>query len=102
AWTTPTRSSRPAWGRRPRCRSSTAPGLGSEAGDRLHLAQPRETFERLGLDLAHALARQSEPPADLLERLGLGVVEPVAQDQDLALALGESRQRDGEGLAAQR
>src|SRR5207244_1686227 len=101
-WMTPTRLLRREWGRKPRCRSSTAGASESEAGERLHLAQARETLERLGLDLAHALAGQAEPPADLLERLRLRVVESVAQDQDLALALREGSQRDRERLAAQR
>src|SRR5256714_14441078 len=90
------------WGRKPRCRFSTARRWSSEAGDRLHLAQARETLERFGLDLAHALARQAEAPADFLERLRLGVVEPVAEDQHLPLALGERRKGLGERLAAQR
>src|SRR5262245_45818539 len=71
------------WGRKPRCRSSTAARSVSKLSDRLHLAQPCEALERLGLDLAHALAGEAEPAADLLERLRLLVDEPVAQDQDL-------------------
>src|SRR5438105_2535080 len=101
-WTTPTSWSARGWGRRPRCRSSTVRASERETGDRLHLAQARETLERLGLDLTHALARQAEPPADLLEGLRLGVVEPVAEDQHLALALRERRKSLCESLAAER
>src|SRR6266480_5485729 len=98
----PTNSSAQEWGRRPPCRSSTEPGSDSEAAYGLHLAQARETFERLGLDLTDALAREPEPPADLLEGLRLGVVEPVAEDQHLALALRQRGEGFCEGLAAER
>src|SRR5881392_4249720 len=94
--------SAPEWGRRPRCRSSTARASERETGDRFHLAQARETLERLRLDLTHALARQAEPPADLLEGLRLGVVEAVPEDEDTPLALGQSRQRRSQRLAAKR
>src|SRR5438067_7220789 len=102
AWTMPTTWSARGWGRRPRDRSSTVRASERETSDRLHLAQARETLGRLGLDLTHALARQAEPPADLLEGLGLGVVEPVAEDQHLALALRERRKSICEGLTAER
>src|SRR5215213_7158492 len=68
----------------------------------LHLAQGRQAPERLHLDLAHALPRQSEPASDLLERARLRVVEPVAQDDDLALAGTERAEGVAQRLAAQR
>src|SRR5579883_2402847 len=43
----------------------------------------------LGLDLADALARHLEDPADLLERVGVAVADAVAELDDLALAEGE-------------
>src|SRR4029079_7330849 len=46
------------------------------AGDHLHLAEVRETAERVELDLTHPLAGEDEPLADFLERLGLLVDEP--------------------------
>ena len=46
-----------------------------------------ELGQRLGLDLADALAGDAELPPDLLERAGLAVVEPEAQPHDLLLAL---------------
>src|SRR5207245_11376966 len=94
-------SSGGGWGRSGRRVCSTEARSGSLARDRFHLAQPREASERVVLDLADALAGQTEPPADLLQRLRVGVVEPVAEDQHLALALRERRQRLRERLAAQ-
>src|SRR5262245_5437548 len=61
----------------------------SDDVDRLHLADRRETAERLELDLADPLTREPEPAPDLLQRLWLGTAEPVAHDNDLALALRE-------------
>ena len=98
------RAARAADGRA-RARSSicAANKLPSElASDGFHLAQAREPLQRLDLDLPDALARQPEPPADLLERLRLGVVEAVAEDEHLPLALREGRERLAERLAAQR
>ena len=74
----------------------------SARSDHLHLAEVRETAEGVELDLAHALAREAETLADLLERLRLLVDEPVAQDEHLPLALGQRLERDGESLAAER
>src|SRR5437868_14364066 len=42
--------------------------------------------DRLRLDLADALARHLEDPADLLQRVGVAGADPVAQLDDLALA----------------
>ena len=64
--------------------------------------QPRKVLERLELDLAHAFACQAQSPADLLERLRLGVVEPVAKDQDLPIAIRKRAERLLERLAAER
>ena len=68
----------------------------------LDLAERREPAEGLDLDLADALAREAEAAADLLERLRLVVGEAVAEDEHLALAVGEGAQRRGERLAAER
>src|SRR5579883_1594369 len=46
-----------------------------------------ELAQGLALDLADALARQAEALADLLERLGLLVVQAEAHAQDRRLAL---------------
>src|SRR5918912_2365041 len=57
---------------------------------RLDLSLHRQPLERLRLDLADALARHAERAADLLERLRVGIaVEPIAELEDVALALGE-------------
>src|SRR5438132_7998615 len=53
----------------------------------LHLAQRRQAPERFQFDLSYALARETEPAADLLERLRLRVVEAVTQNEHLTLAL---------------
>src|SRR5437773_3917263 len=46
----------------------------------LHLLDLRQPPERFDLDLAHSLAGETEPAADLLERLRLGVDEAVTED----------------------
>src|SRR5207248_10588998 len=55
-----------------------------------------------GLDLTDTLARQAEPAADFLERLRLGVGKPVAEDDHMALPVGERCQRLCERFAPQR
>ena len=74
--------------RRSACTSGEARAL-ARALEPLHLLQLREAAQRLDLDLAHALARQAQAAADLLERLRLGVDEAVAEDDHLALAPGQ-------------
>src|SRR5712692_7439451 len=69
--------------------------------DGLNLAQAREPSERFDLDLADALPRQAKPAADLLQRLRLVVVEPVAEHEHLPLALAERGERLLQRLAAQ-
>src|SRR5437763_8502803 len=70
----------------------------SDRLQRLDLALDCEPLERLRLDLAHPLPRQSERPPDLLERLRVGVaVHPVPQLQDVARAL-----REGVHVSAER
>src|SRR5438552_1587585 len=75
------------------CMTRGPKACGRYPSDRLQgldLALDGEPLERLRLDLAHPLPRQSERPPDLLERLRIGVaVHPVAQLQDVALALRE-------------
>src|SRR5206468_2192582 len=58
--------------------------------------------EGLQLDLADTLAGEAEPAADLLERLRLGIVQPVPEDQNLALAVRERHQGRGERLRTER
>src|SRR6476620_12254817 len=59
----------------------------AERGNLAALGQPLQCSR---LDLAHALARQSERAADLFERLRIGVaVHPVAKLHDLALSVGQ-------------
>src|SRR5919201_3010194 len=70
--------------------------------DGLHFAQRSKAPERVELDLAHALAGGPEPPPDLLERLRLGVVEPVAKLEHAPFPIRERRERGGQSLAAQR
>src|SRR4051812_48492943 len=53
----------------------------------LHLQTLAELAQRLALDLADALAGQAEALADLLERLGLLVVQAEAHAQHRRLAL---------------
>src|SRR3954471_20349850 len=72
------------------------------SADELHLAQRGETAERVDLDLADAFARETEPAADLLERLRLGVLEPVPKDEHTPLALRQDGPRGRPRLAAQR
>src|SRR5438067_7505253 len=92
-WTSPTSSCWRAWGRRRRCGCSEDQRWGLLASDRFHLAQSSKAPERVVLDLADSLAGQSEPPADLLERLRLGVVEAVAEDQDLPFTVSQRGER---------
>jgi hypothetical protein len=66
------------------------PGL---SRDGLHLPQRGKPPEGFQLDLPYPLAGEAEAAPDLLEGLRLGVVEPVAQDQHLPLALVQRRER---------
>src|SRR6476661_6259295 len=59
------------------CRCSTGPRSALRRHG-LHLAQRRQAPERLQLDLPDPLARETETAANLLQRLGLRVVEAVA------------------------
>src|SRR5438067_9173072 len=74
----------------------------SDRLQRLDLALDREPLEGLRLDLADALPRESERPPDLLERLRIGVaVHPVAELQDVPLALREGVHGPAERLLGQ-
>src|SRR5688572_27118491 len=55
----------------------------------LGAAAPAQLLFRLGLDLAHALAREAELVADLLERQRLLAVQPEAHADHVALLLVE-------------
>src|SRR3954452_18369952 len=52
-----------------------------------------ELLQRVVLDLADALARDAERPADLLERLRRATVQAEAERDDLALAEGQRVER---------
>src|SRR6478672_11858677 len=70
-------------------------------GHRLHLVERRQALQRLDLDLPYAFPRQAEAAADLLERLRLGVVEPVAEDDHRTVAVGKGVERIRERLGAE-
>src|SRR5205807_9094218 len=99
---------RSGWARRPGSRRPRSTRLrrgerraarGSSRKQRLDLALDGQPLERLRLDLAHPLARQPERPADLLERLRVGIaVEAVPQLEDVALPLGQLVEGAVEGL----
>src|SRR4029079_3541319 len=60
--------------------------LGGRVRDRVELAVQGEALERCGLELAHAHSRDTQLPADRLERLRVAVaVQAVAKLHDLAL-----------------
>src|SRR5262249_12642034 len=62
------------------------------------LDRPAELGQRPGLDLAHALARDAEVVARLLERARDAVVEPGADPQHLLRALPQRAQPPAELL----
>src|SRR5262249_35856073 len=68
----------------------------------LAFGQRAELLEALVLDLADALARDVERATDLVERPWMLTVQPVAQLEHLALALGELRKDLLERLLAER
>src|SRR5256885_11068434 len=70
--------------------------------DPLRLSQSRKALERLRLELAHALARYPKPLADLAERLRLGPIEAIAEDNHRPLALGKERERLRQRLIPER
>ena len=53
-------------------------------------------MQRRALELRAALLAHAEPVADLLVRLGVVVVQPVAADEHLAVALGQQPQHRGQ------
>src|SRR6476659_1962258 len=67
----------------------------------LRLRERLELLERVVLDLANTLARDSERLPDLLERARLRAVEPVPQLDDPPLTLGESGERQLDVLSPQ-
>src|SRR5690242_18544942 len=72
--------------------------LSGDVPELLSLGQALQLLQRLVLDLADALARDVERPADLVERARVLAAEAVAQLQHAALAVGEVLQRLAEGL----
>src|SRR6185437_2163659 len=83
------------------CRSLTE-ALWALCRHGLHLPQRRKPSERLQLDLPDTLAGEAEPASDLLQRLRLGVVEPVAQHEHLTFALVQGSESSRERLGAER
>src|SRR5258705_4678998 len=82
-----------------RCSTGPRSGLCSHG---LHLAQRRQAPEGFELDLPDPLAGETETAADLLECLGLRVVETVAQHEYLPLALLQREQGGSQRLRAER
>ena len=73
----------------PRLAGALQPRPSGGLAQRGELAHPAEPAERLGLDLAHPLGRDPELAADLAQRRRLAAVDPVAQRDDRALAVGQ-------------
>ena len=80
---------------------ASPPGLVG-VGDGLHLVELPEPLQRFDLDLPHALARQPESTAYLLERLRLRIVEPVAQHHHRPVAVRQRAEGDRERLGTKR
>src|SRR5688572_13051162 len=86
----------------------SAPRWGSRVREHLELLGAggvAHALERLGLDLANALARDTELLADFFQGPVVAVGQPVAQAQDARLARLErlqQRQRARAPLAAER
>src|SRR4051794_38404784 len=68
-------------------------GVLGDVPELLRLGEALKLLEGLVLDLAVALARDVERPADLVERARVLAAEAVAQLQHAALAVGEVLQR---------
>ena len=84
----------------PRQRCRPGPAVGLLLQEVLQLARAgwvAQLAERLGLDLADPLAGDVELPADLLERPGAAVLEPVAELKDPPLT-SVQRVEDGRHL----
>src|SRR3954447_9880114 len=64
-------------------------GVLGDVPELLRLGEALKLLERLVLDLADALARDVERPADLVERARVLAAEAVAQLEDAALAVGQ-------------
>src|SRR4051812_11661523 len=77
-------------------------GLGPRAlgdvAELLRLGQRLQLLQRLVLDLADALARDVERPADLVERPRVLAAEAVAELEHAALAVGEVLECLSKGL----
>src|SRR5574338_1670900 len=74
-------------------RRSCWPRLPEKALQRSRSGDVSQARQRLLLDLAHALARDTQERADLLEGHRLFAIKPEVEAQDLRLALLEARQR---------
>src|SRR5262245_16689150 len=68
-----------------------------EDGERRSTGRRAQTREGAGLELAHALARETEVAADLLERVLRLFAETEAPAQDLLLARRQTGERVAHG-----
>ena len=64
-------------------------GLRQEAGQVFAAIGMLQLRDRLGFDLPNPFAGDFEDAADLFERVGVAVIQPIAQPNDLPLAVGE-------------
>src|SRR5215216_1543285 len=104
----PTRNHSPPWTGGPASdksswrakRAGLSSGLSGRVAEAPGLRQRFEPLERVVLDLADALTRHAERPADLLERARLGAGEPEAELDHLPLPFWERVERLLDVLAA--
>src|SRR5262245_66069153 len=83
----------------PSASQSTCRQLGAAQG--LGLGERLQLLQGVVLDLADALTGDAEGAADLLQRAGVLALQPEAQLDHLALALGQRVERALDVLAAQ-
>src|SRR5260221_693380 len=86
-------SLRPAVRRRPKASRQDRRSALDEAGEGAAVGTLRQFLQRLGFDLANALAGHLILAADLFERVLARLADAEAQAQDVRLARREARQR---------
>src|SRR3954470_17504874 len=95
-------SSSQAWSTTRESKRLAGGGGSGYVAENLRVGERAKLLQRLILDLPDALARHVERATDLVERARMLAVEPVAQDQHLALAHRELVQQLLERLAPER